>query len=136
MIEFQKPKPPDKYVPAFCSAVFANMKSVIDSVSSTSTETLLKLEERSKVVYKNILKLEKEILEKISVIEKQYHEIDKEMYKVQDIYRAVKEQSNLNVEIIEQFKSLDSKFKILLKIILIILAGNLSIVYFVIKSHI
>lgn len=135
MIEFQHSKPPNEYVPAFCSAVFANIKSLFDSISSTSSETLIKLEEKSKEVSKNMLFLEKKMTEKIINLESQFHLIDKEMYKVQDIYQAMKDQSNLNVEMIEQFKSLDSKFKILFRIILIILVGNLSLAYFFIKTQ-
>ena len=134
MLSFQKSNPPEKYVQSFCSAILSNIKTMFDALNSTTEDAIYKMETFEKNSNKNRDKFENNIIDQVNDLFSQYHEIDKEMFKVQDIHIAVKDQTGLNIEIIEQLKSLDGKFKILFKIIILLLGGNVTfVVYFIIK---
>jgi len=134
MLSFQKSNPPEKYVSSFCSAILSNIKTLFDALNSTTEDAIHKMENFEINSNKNRDRFEKNILDQVNDLFSQYHEIDKEMFKVQDIHIAVKDQTGLNIEIIEQLKSLDGKFKILFKIIILLLGGNVTfVVYFIIK---
>lgn len=142
---FQKSEPPEKYVPSFCSAILSNIKTMFDSVNSNIGDLIHKIEIFERDISVKNENFERDILVKNENFEKdiakqtneligQYHEIDKEMFKVKNIHGVVKDQSGLNVKIIEQLKTLDDKFKILFRIIFLLLTSNVGFGFFMIRS--
>lgn len=114
--------PPKNYVPEFCS-------SNIERVSHLLFDLNEKFSEFRGLVSKNDI----DIKIKIDELEKLYHEIDKEFFRVSGMTDLVSAQSNLNITFSGKFESIEKRIKILLSIVFLGVSSGLTFLYFFIK---
>lgn len=121
--------PPLNYVPEFCH-------SSIDRISNSLSNLNCKFNEIKELVSKNddnqSFQTEK-LSSKIFEVERLFHEIDKDVFKVKEIYSVVSKQSNINIDFSGNFTSIEKRLKILFGIALTSVSGFSALLFIIIK---
>ena len=116
------PTPPPSYVPEFCHSSIERITLLLSDIND-------KIFEFKGLVAKNDINIKI----KIDELEKLYHEVDREMYKIKSISNLVADQSNMNITFSGKFESIEKRIKIILSIVFLGISGSLTFLFFFIK---